>query len=173
VLYCNGSFCGKSRRLADELVQAGYTNVRRYQLGTPVWRALVGMMVIELAGVHYVLEGDRTAAFIDARGPEEFASGSLPVARNVPLSDVIEAKDDGRLPMDDFNTRVIVFGRDGAQGSAVAEALVQNGFNNVKYFAGTFSSLLIGLLQPEIQPDQQVHAGVFSGDLHTTPEMLP
>jgi rhodanese-related sulfurtransferase len=149
VLYCNGSFCGKSRRLADELVQAGYTNVRRYQLGTPVWRALVGMMVIELAGVHYVLEGDRTAAFIDARGPEEFALGSLPVARNVPLSDVIEAKDDGRLPMDDFNTRVIVFGRDGAQASAVAEALVQNGFNNVKYFAGTFSSLLTGLLQSE------------------------
>ena len=40
VLYCNGPFCGKSGRLADELIQSGFTNVRRYQLGAPVWRAL-------------------------------------------------------------------------------------------------------------------------------------
>jgi rhodanese-related sulfurtransferase len=32
VLYCNGPFCGKSSRLAEELLQAGFTNVRRYQL---------------------------------------------------------------------------------------------------------------------------------------------
>ena len=36
VLYCNGPFCGKSKRLATELLHAGYTNVRRYQLGIPV-----------------------------------------------------------------------------------------------------------------------------------------
>jgi rhodanese-related sulfurtransferase len=41
VLYCNGPFCGKSRRVADDLLAAGFTNVRRYQLGAPVWRALV------------------------------------------------------------------------------------------------------------------------------------
>ena len=40
VLYCNGPFCGKSKRLSEQLVQLGYTNVRRYQLGLPVWRAL-------------------------------------------------------------------------------------------------------------------------------------
>jgi rhodanese-related sulfurtransferase len=39
ILYCNGPFCGKSKRLAEELTGAGYTNVRRYQLGAPVWRA--------------------------------------------------------------------------------------------------------------------------------------
>jgi rhodanese-related sulfurtransferase len=143
ILYCNGPFCGKSKRLADELVNAGYTNVRRYQLGTPIWRALVGPMVIELEGIRYVLEGDRTAVFLDARRPEEFAAGSLPVARNVPLSEVDQAKDDDRLPMDDFNTRVIAFGQDGAQARALAEALVKNGFNNVKYYAGTFSTLLM------------------------------
>ncbi|MBA3344391.1 MAG: rhodanese-like domain-containing protein [Gemmatimonadales bacterium] len=31
VLYCNGPFCGKSKRLSQELVSRGYTNVRRYQ----------------------------------------------------------------------------------------------------------------------------------------------
>ena len=73
VLYCNGPFCGKSQRLAGELVAAGYTNVRRYQLGAPVWRALGKVMVIEPEGVRYVLTGDRTAVFIDAREHAEFS----------------------------------------------------------------------------------------------------
>src|SRR5262245_61041032 len=30
VLYCNGPWCDKSKRLAEELLAAGYTNVRRY-----------------------------------------------------------------------------------------------------------------------------------------------
>jgi rhodanese-related sulfurtransferase len=46
VLYCNGPFCGKSKRLAEELLAAGHTNVRRYQLGIPVWRALGGLTEI-------------------------------------------------------------------------------------------------------------------------------
>jgi len=58
---------------------------------------------------------------------------------------VIVAKDDGRLPMDDFNTRVVVFGDNGAQAYSAAEALVHNGFNNVKFYAGTFQTLLMGL----------------------------
>ena len=36
VLYCNGPFCGKSKRTAQPLVEHGYTNIRRYQLGVPV-----------------------------------------------------------------------------------------------------------------------------------------
>ena len=64
VLYCNGPFCGKSKRLASELLEAGYTNVRRYQLGIPVWRALGGVTQIEPEGIRYVIEDDRTAVFI-------------------------------------------------------------------------------------------------------------
>ena len=29
VLYCNGPYCGKSKRLSEQLVKLGYTNVRR------------------------------------------------------------------------------------------------------------------------------------------------
>jgi rhodanese-related sulfurtransferase len=50
VVYCNGPFCGKAKRLAEELVEAGHTNVKRYQLGIPVWRALGGPCVIEPEG---------------------------------------------------------------------------------------------------------------------------
>jgi rhodanese-related sulfurtransferase len=79
-----------------------------------------------------------------------FSAGSLPGARNLPASglkpgkdvgEVKKAKDDGRLPMEDHNTRIVVFGQDGAQARRVAEALVREAFHNVAFFDGPFSSI--------------------------------
>ena len=150
ILYCNGPFCGKSKRLSEELLTAGFTNVRRYQLGIPIWRALGGLTQIELEAVQYVLQFDQTAVFLDARNAEEFKAGTLPGARNVPQSavepgkdvgEVRKAKDDGRLPMEDHNTRIVVFGRDAAQARGLAEAIVREAFHNVAYFPGNFDVL--------------------------------
>ena len=141
ILYCNGPFCGKSKRLSEELISAGYANVRRYQLGIPMWRALVGVTEIELAGLLYVLRDDKTAVFLDARSPEEFKAETIPGAKSLPLVDVKKAKDDGRLPMEDHNTRIIVFGKDGAQARAVTEAIAKEAFHNVSYFSGSFDEL--------------------------------
>ncbi|MDH3429146.1 MAG: rhodanese-like domain-containing protein [Gammaproteobacteria bacterium] len=150
VLYCNGPYCGKSKRVAVALLEEGYTDVRRYQLGAPVWRALVGVMVIEPDGVRYVFANDQTAVWIDVRDSSEFRGGSIPGARNLPRSGVLPGKDvgevfaaknDGRLPMEDHNTRIVVFGRDGGQASEVAEALAREAFHNVAYFAGTFEEI--------------------------------
>lgn len=147
VLYCNGPYCGKSKRLAEELLGAGYANVRRYQLGIPVWRALGGVCEIEPEGLRHVLAHDRTAVLIDARESDDFMAGSVPEARNIPRNLVLEgkdvgevrrAKDDGRLPMEDHNTRIVVVGRDAAAARYVAEALAREAFHNVAYFAGTF-----------------------------------
>jgi len=147
VLYCNGPFCGKSARLAEELLAAGHTSVRRYQLGIPVWRALGGLTEIEPDGLRHVVASDRTAVLVDTREPAAFQAGSLPGARNLPRSGVLEgkdvgevrrAKDDGRLPMEDHNTRLVVVGRDVAEARFVAEALAREAFHNVSYFPGTF-----------------------------------
>lgn len=148
VLYCNGPFCGKSKRLAEELLAAGFTNVRPYQLGIPVWRALGGVCETDLAGLRHVLAQDRTAVLVDVREASEFQKGTLPRARNIPRSLVLEgkdvgevrkAKDDGRLPMEDHNTRIIVVGVDGAAARYVAELIAHEAFHNVSYFAGTLS----------------------------------
>jgi len=145
VLYCNGPFCGKSKRLAEELLAAGYTNVRRYQLGIPVWRALGGVTVIEADGLEHVLAHDPTAVCLDTRDSAAFRGGSLPQAQWLPRSRVLEgkdvgevkrAKDDGRLPMNDHNTRVIVISDDPADARFVAQALAREAFHNVSYFAG-------------------------------------
>lgn len=113
--------------------------MRRYQLGIPVWRALGGVTQIELEGVKYVHASDRTAVFLDAREPEEFSAGTLSGARNLPASGLKPGKDagvvkkargDGRLPMEDHDTRIVVF-----------EAVVREAFHNVAFFDGPFLTI--------------------------------
>ena len=142
VLYCNGPFCGKSKRLATDLLAGGYKNVRRYQLGMPVWRALVGIAQIEVEGLEYVYRNDKTAWFVDARPAADFNRGTLRRAHNIPLSDVLAAKDDGRLPMEDHNTRLIVLGKDGEQARAVAASIAANAFANVTFFDGKIEDVI-------------------------------
>ncbi len=147
VLYCNGPFCAKSARLTAELLAAGHTDVRRYQLGIPVWRAFGGVTEIEADGLRHVLSLDRTSVLIDAREADAFQAGTLPGARNVPRSGVLEgkdvgeirkAKDDGRLPMQDHNTRIVVVGRTAGDARFVAQAIAHEAFHNVAYFPGSF-----------------------------------
>jgi rhodanese-related sulfurtransferase len=154
VLYCNGPHCGKSKRLAEELLAAGYSNVRRYQLGIPVWRALGGVTEIEPEGLRYVFANDRTAVVIDARDTTAYRGGTLPNARNLPRSGVLEgkdvgevrrAKDDGRLPMTDHNTRIIVLGFNSEEARYVAEALAREAFDNVAFYRGTVAEALAAI----------------------------
>jgi len=140
VLYCNGPYCGRSKRLAAEMVQIGYTQVRRYQLGIPTWRALGGVTQVERDALVSLLARDGTAVLVDARPPGS-AQPALPRARSIPLTDTTKAKDDGRLPMTDHNTRILVVGRDGAEARAVAEALARDAFHNVAFYAGAASEL--------------------------------
>lgn len=150
VLYCNGPYCGKSKRVAKQLIEAGYTDVHIYQLGAPVWRALVGVMEIEPDGVSYVWKNDQTAVWIDVRDTELFEEESLPGARNLPRNKVLPEKDtgevfaakqDGRLPMKDHNTRIIIFGENADQAHAVAVAVAREAFHNISYFSGSFEGL--------------------------------
>ena len=146
LLYCNGPSCGKSRRLAAELVAAGHASVRRYQLGAPGWRLLGGAMATLPEALPY-LATDRTAVWIDAREPRAFARGTIMGARNIPRSGLgsareegvmLAAKLDGRLPMEDHNTRIIVVGTDAAEARAVADAIAGEAFQNVSFVAAPF-----------------------------------
>jgi rhodanese-related sulfurtransferase len=142
VLYCNGQHCQASRTLADQLLAAGFSNVRRYQLGIPMWRALNGPVEIELEGILRVYKIDQTALFFDARSAADFAEASLPGTHNVPADQL--ATDGLRkapMPSNDFNTRIVLFGRDFAQTRALADAVGKTPYQNVSYFPGTFEAL--------------------------------
>jgi rhodanese-related sulfurtransferase len=142
VLYCNGPHCQASRTLADQLVAAGFTNVRRYQLGIPMWRAMSGPVEIELEGILRVYNIDRTAVFFDARSKEDFAKGSLAGTHNVPADQAAsEGLGKAPLPRDDFNTRVVLFGRDRVQARVLADAVGKTPYQNVSYFPGRYEEL--------------------------------
>jgi rhodanese-related sulfurtransferase len=99
------------------------------------------VMQIEPDGIRYVRESDKTAVFFDVRSPDEFKTGTISGARHLPKDEVVKAKDDGRLPMDDHNTRIVVFGKDAAQARAAAEEIAKNAFHNVSFYAGSLSDL--------------------------------
>jgi len=150
VLYCNGPFCGKSKRVSEDLLAAGFTNIKRYQLGMPVWRALGGVSQIEAEGVHYVSQSDKTAIWLDTRSAAEFGKGSVPGARRISVEvtkggkdnpGMQQAKNDGTLPVEDHNTRIIVFGDDLQDVQAIAGALAQEAFDNVAFFPGKYAEL--------------------------------
>lgn len=160
ILYCNGPFCGKTKRLGAELAAAGYRNVRRYQLGAPGWRTLSGeAMQTGLAALPYIAR-DQTAVWIDARAAAAFTAGSLPGARNIPADGLRpgkdqgvmkQAKDDGRLPMDDHNSRILVFGASEQEARAVADAIASEAFHNVSFVAEPIDQIRQAL-RPGRQP---------------------
>jgi rhodanese-related sulfurtransferase len=142
VLYCNGPHCQASRALSELLVAAGFTNVRRYQLGIPMWRTLSGPVEIELEGILRVYRIDQTAVLLDARSAEDFAEASLPGTHNVPADRLAtDGLKKAPMPSTDFNTRVIAFGRDFAQARALADAIGRTPYQNVSYFPGTYDAL--------------------------------
>ena len=140
ILYCNGLFCGRSERFADDLIKLGYRNVRRYQLGAPAWRALGGVMQVEKPALLRLLAEDRTSVLIDGR-TEPGQRPHLRKAVSIPLGDASRAKDDGRLPMIDHNTRIFVVADSGKEARAVAEAIVHDAFHNVTFFDGPVTAL--------------------------------
>jgi rhodanese-related sulfurtransferase len=139
VLYCNGLHCGRSKRFGAELRSNGYADVRRYQLGIPAWRALGGVTEVEKDALLSLLARDTTAVLIDARDPT--ARPRIANARTILLRDAAKAKDDGRLPMTDHNTRIFVVGDSGTDARAVAEAIVHDAFHNVSFFGGGVAEL--------------------------------
>ena len=142
ILYCNGQYCQASRRLGEQLAAAGFGNVRRYQLGLPMWRTLGGPVEIELDGILRIFRVDQTAVFFDARDPQEFTRVTLPGAHSLPVDNLPPgALEQAPLPRDDFNTRVVLFGRDGAQARRLAEVIGKTPYQNVSYFPGTFEEL--------------------------------
>ena len=140
IVYCNGLYCGRSERFADDLTKAGYLNVGRYQLGTPGWRALGGVMQVEKPALLRLLAQDKTSVLIDGRSQ---ANGRqrLRNAISIPLPEASKAKDDGRLPMTDHNTRIFVVADSGEEARKVAEAIVRDAFHNVTFFDGTIADL--------------------------------
>jgi rhodanese-related sulfurtransferase len=141
VIYCNGPYCHKGKRVAAQLLKRGYTNIKSYELGLPVWRAYGNTVQTDLAGCKYIFPADKTAVWVDARPKEEYARGTVPGAVNIQPGEVKVANDDGRLPYTDKGTRIVVFADNPERARKVAEEIAHTAFWNSSYFGGTFADL--------------------------------
>jgi hypothetical protein len=45
------------------------------------------------------------------------------------------------MPEDDFNRRIVLFGRDGAQARKLADVLSKRPWHNVSYYSGSYEEL--------------------------------
>jgi rhodanese-related sulfurtransferase len=148
VLYCNGPNCQASRRFAEDLKKAGYSNIRRYQLGIPVWRALGGPLAIETAGILRIAGHDNTAVFIDVRPQADFAKRTISGAVSAPVDDVVSGKmKKPPFPLDDFNRRIVLFGADGKDARKFADYMTSRPWHNVVFYAGGYDALAAALKQ--------------------------
>jgi hypothetical protein len=65
-------------------------------------------------------------------------------AVNVQKGEAAVANDDGRLPLTDKGTRIVVFGRTDEQSKAVATEIAEKAYWNSSYFGGAFDDLAAG-----------------------------
>jgi rhodanese-related sulfurtransferase len=128
-------------RVAEPLIGKGYANIKRYQLGLPVWRAFGNTVQTDMPGFRYIFSGDKTAVFVDARSTEQFQAGTVPAAVSVRAGEAEAANTDGRLPYTDKGTRIVVFADRPETARKVAEEIAQKAFWNSSYFGGTYDEL--------------------------------
>lgn len=116
VFYCGGFKCKLSHKSAAKAVALGYTNVKVYSAGYPAWKKTVAMAAPvqvkagkEEGSIHIdefnkvMAKNPESLYIIDVRDADEFQTGSLKTAVNIPVDD-LESKIKS-LPMD----RPVVF----------------------------------------------------------------
>jgi len=82
----------------------------------------------ELAGL---IESEEEFLLLDVRTPEEFRSGHIPTARNIPYDRL-----PGGLPSAEKDSLVIVYCRSGRRSGIAKQSLEAAGYSNVQDFGG-------------------------------------
>jgi phage shock protein E len=90
-----------------------------------------------------IAQKDPNSFLIDVRTPEEFRTGAIPTAINIPY-DVLAMN----LPTEDRSARIIVYCRSGARSGVAYQTLLDMGFENV-YDFGSVRNWEGELVMPE------------------------
>ena len=82
-----------------------------------------------LAGI--IAAGDPNTYLVDVRTVEEYSSGAIPSAINIPFDVIAD-----NLPTEDRSARIIVYCRSGNRSGIAYDSLAGLGFTNVLDFGG-------------------------------------
>lgn len=151
IIYCGGFSCHKSHSIAHDLANDGYTNVKVFAGGMPVWKEnkLPTFGMKGVGGEFNVSEGKVNRALtpeqftdkisvgatvLDVRTYDERSHGSIPDSINIPDSEIHadpQAIVD-RLPPDK-NTMIVIHCASGARAAGVVDKIVDLGYTNTYY----------------------------------------
>lgn len=140
VIYCNGFKCGKSKRLAAQLEPMGYTNIRIYLEGIPVWeeknlplvtgtdynKKIEATRIKPAALQKLIIDNKQDFVVVDVRDPSEFKEGHIPGAINIPSETF--ASGSGVLPKE---KRIIVYCNTGSRSYLAYKKLIQLAYSNI------------------------------------------
>ncbi|SES37450.1 rhodanese-like domain-containing protein [Salisediminibacterium halotolerans] len=157
IVYCGGFFCGKSHAIAEELTAEGYTNVKVFAGGMPLWNDadLPTFGTAGEVGDFDVTDGqkDRSIAadefhdlvdngetVLDVRSDDEVASGMIDGALHIPDDEIRSGGADVEemLP-EDKDEEIVLHCASGARAGGVVEIIAEMGYENVHYWNGGIS----------------------------------
>lgn len=133
VFYCNGTKCGKSRRVATKVGPLGYTTILIYSEGIPVWEERnlplatgpgygrkIDTTKLKAAELDTLVKAaDHDYVLVDVRDDTEFAAGHIPTAINIPAEAFASAA--GILPKE---KKVIVYCNTGSRSYLAYKKLI-------------------------------------------------
>lgn len=108
VFYCGGYKCKLSHKSAAKAIAMGYTDVKVFAAGYPAWKAVAGTAAVAKAAPSQIKAGAEEGSIdieafkqimaqnpgsvylIDVRDADEFKTGSLKTAVNIPVDDLEE-----------------------------------------------------------------------------------
>lgn len=140
VIYCNGVKCGKSKRLAVQLEPMGYTNIRIYLEGIPVWEERnlplvtgpdynkkIEATIIKPDDLKQMIgQNKQDFVLVDVRDSSEYKEGHIPGATNIPSETF--AAGSGVLPKE---KKIIVYCNTGSRSYLAYKKLIQLAYPNI------------------------------------------
>lgn len=155
IIYCGGFNCHKSHAIAHDLVNDGYTNVKVFAGGVPVWKesklptfgmngqgeefnVSEGKVNRALTPEQFAGKISTGATVLDVRTNDERSHGSIPNSIHIPDSEIHadpKAIAD-RLPVDK-NTTIVIHCASGARAAGVVDKIADLGYPNTYYLNNT------------------------------------
>lgn len=140
IFYCKGIRCTKSRRSARQAMEFGYSQVKIYNEGLPVWRqrnlpmihftSYPDITLTGLAPLTIYKEMD-TAVLLDIRGEEVSQVGEITKSLKIPLDDLDQHYK--QLPHD---KKIIIIDHAEKQSPICARFLYKMGYRDLSILKG-------------------------------------
>jgi len=135
IFYCQGATCSMSPKSAEKAKALGYTNLRVYHEGMPIWSKTHHSLLAPQHLKEAWVDKEIPLVLLDVRPAAEAEAGFIAGAVSLPLAAV--GKGAKGLPPPDKKAPVLVYdGGKGTDAEQAAARIIASGQSNVKVLAG-------------------------------------